>query len=357
MTKGKRKILIVSFRYFGDALLCASLAERIKEVQASVEVSFLCYSRIAPIFKNIKAIDSIITVDERAPLLRQLGDIYTFIGTFDLAVITQLSTRAVVFGRLLGRKTVGFDPGTTKRNWWKKYFFSYIASDNKNDQPQILKFNELLDVVSIGRPEFLRVPVPSEILPSFVKIKTPYVVIHPTPQKKDRRLPTEKWRELIKYFSARGYEIVMTGSGLSSEVSYIDEIISASKEKAVNLAGKLSWGQTANLIREAVIYIGVDTGTTHLAAATGVPTYAIFGPTSIVAWGPWGINQNEPYLPFKGVCIQKRSNVTVVGLRPFEYCSNGCQEECFSKGSFTNCLSMLDTKMLIELIERDIAEN
>ena len=38
----------------------------------------------------------------------------------------------------------------------------------------------------------------------------------------------------------------------------------------------------------ACIYIGNDSGITHLAAAVGVPVVAIFGPTDPVVWGPRG---------------------------------------------------------------------
>lgn len=351
--KKDSKVLIVSFRYFGDALLCTSLAERIKEVSPSTKASFLCYSRIAPILKNNKSIDSLITVEEGAPFVSQLSSICGHICEFDLAVITQLSSRAVVLGRLLAKETVGFEPGMNKRNWWKKYLFSYTVTENNNNQPQILKFNELLDVVGFPRAKFIRIGLPSEELPKKVRIKKPYIVIHPTPQKIDRRIPMEKWGELIEYFSAQGYAIVVTGSGLPAELSYINEILSTVKGETYNLAGKLSWGQTANVIKGAKCYIGIDTGTTHLAAATAIPTFAIFGPTPVTGWGPWGVGQTEPYESFTGIAIQKRGNVTVLGYRPFYYCNNGC-ERCISSQLSAKCFSKVDVKVLIELIEEEL---
>jgi ADP-heptose:LPS heptosyltransferase len=38
------------------------------------------------------------------------------------------------------------------------------------------------------------------------------------------------------------------------------------------------------------MYIGNDSGITHLAAATGVPVVAIFGPTDPTIWAPRGEN-------------------------------------------------------------------
>jgi heptosyltransferase III len=42
----------------------------------------------------------------------------------------------------------------------------------------------------------------------------------------------------------------------------------------------------ARFIKGASLFIGNDSGATHLAAATGVPTLALFGPTSPEIWAP-----------------------------------------------------------------------
>ncbi|MDQ2712308.1 MAG: glycosyltransferase family 9 protein [Acidobacteriota bacterium] len=46
----------------------------------------------------------------------------------------------------------------------------------------------------------------------------------------------------------------------------------------------------ASWLRGARLYIGNDSGITHLAAAVGVPTLALFGPTDPKVWGPRGEN-------------------------------------------------------------------
>jgi heptosyltransferase-3 len=46
----------------------------------------------------------------------------------------------------------------------------------------------------------------------------------------------------------------------------------------------------AEHISGARIYIGNDSGITHLAAATGIPTLALFGPTEPDVWAPRGKN-------------------------------------------------------------------
>ena len=46
--------------------------------------------------------------------------------------------------------------------------------------------------------------------------------------------------------------------------------------------------ELARFLAGARAYIGNDSGITHLAAAVGVPTVALFGPTDPMVWGPRG---------------------------------------------------------------------
>jgi heptosyltransferase-1 len=47
-------------------------------------------------------------------------------------------------------------------------------------------------------------------------------------------------------------------------------------------------GQLIALMRHARIFIGGDTGPLHLAAALGIPSVALFGPTDPARTGPFG---------------------------------------------------------------------
>jgi ADP-heptose:LPS heptosyltransferase len=52
-------------------------------------------------------------------------------------------------------------------------------------------------------------------------------------------------------------------------------------------AGSLTFPQIAALAREAVGYVGNDTGLTHLAAAAGGRTVMILGPSDPERYGPF----------------------------------------------------------------------
>ena len=58
----------------------------------------------------------------------------------------------------------------------------------------------------------------------------------------------------------------------------------------MHLIADVSLPRLAALINSCRLYVGNDSGVTHLAAALRVPTIAVFGPTSPDVWGPRGKN-------------------------------------------------------------------
>jgi heptosyltransferase III len=76
------------------------------------------------------------------------------------------------------------------------------------------------------------------------------------------------------------------GNALAIDVEWL-----AGPEEALDSAHRFdNLLEAARWIRGASLYIGNDSGTTHLAAATGVKTLALFGPTNPVVWAPRGSN-------------------------------------------------------------------
>jgi len=61
------------------------------------------------------------------------------------------------------------------------------------------------------------------------------------------------------------------------------------KAPAVDLAGATTVGLLPALLSRASLLITNDSGPMHIAAAVGTPVVALFGPTSAVRTGPYGV--------------------------------------------------------------------
>jgi glycosyl transferase family 9 (putative heptosyltransferase) len=62
----------------------------------------------------------------------------------------------------------------------------------------------------------------------------------------------------------------------------------AADEKGIGVYTCETPTELLSLFRESDVYVGNDSGPTHLAGLTGIQTLAIFGPTDPVQWSPWG---------------------------------------------------------------------
>src|SRR5260370_33724316 len=118
------------------------------------------------------------------------------------------------------------------------------------------------------------------------------------------------WRELAHHLRARGLKVVATGGPAAAERAYLDAVWGALPD-VLRRDGQLSWPELAALLARARLFVGPDTSVTHLAAATGCPTVAVFGPTDPRLLGPVPAGGLAPM--WEGAeTIQRRKNVRLV---------------------------------------------
>lgn len=111
------------------------------------------------------------------------------------------------------------------------------------------------------------------------------VVIHPGAAAAARRWPADRWAALATRLTARGQQVVVTGSG-DERLLCAELAESAGLPSQANLAGRLSVDELADLVARAGLLICGDTGVAHLATAFGTPSVVLFGPTPPSLWGP-----------------------------------------------------------------------
>ncbi|MCX5750940.1 MAG: glycosyltransferase family 9 protein [Candidatus Saganbacteria bacterium] len=82
-------------------------------------------------------------------------------------------------------------------------------------------------------------------------------------------------------------KIILIGSGKEEKTAI--EIISLCKHKPISLVNKLTLAELIALISYLKLFIGVDSGPMHIAAALKIPVVAIFATKKIKPseWGPW----------------------------------------------------------------------
>lgn len=110
-----------------------------------------------------------------------------------------------------------------------------------------------------------------------------HVAVHVGADAPARELPTALGAEVVASLSAQGDRVVVTGSDHSRA-----EAVAGGH--GLNLAGRTSTAELADVLRRARVLVAGNTGPAHLAAAVGTPVVSLFAPVvPASAWAPQGV--------------------------------------------------------------------
>jgi len=169
------------------------------------------------------------------------------------------------------------------------------------------------------------------------QIQGKYVVVSPgtSARRRVKAWEEEKFGDLILRLSERyGFTPVLVGGGDSIEVN--DKIIGIVREKekgqkinpVPNLAGKIDLKDLCYLLKEASLFVGVDSGIMHLASSFNIPVVGIFGPTDPFYVGP----QNR-----RSAVVREEMECSPCNLK-------GCEDR--------TCMKRLEVQKVLEACER-----
>jgi len=137
----------------------------------------------------------------------------------------------------------------------------------------------------------------------------PLVIVNPGAGWGAKCWPAESYGKVAKMLAERGMGVVVNHG--PQEEFLAQTVRGSSGETAYPM--KCSIGQLIALTRRATLFVGGDTGPTHLAAALGVPVVALFGPTQPERNGPYATrsivlrskdsvdNSSHTHLPDEGL--------------------------------------------------------
>ena len=104
-----------------------------------------------------------------------------------------------------------------------------------------------------------------------------------------RRWPTERFAAVAQGLrESHSAEIVLVGT--SEDAPRIADPL------AQDQLGRTTLPQLADVIANADLFIGADSGVMHIAAATGTPVISVFGPSNADAWRPWTVGAQSVLL-------------------------------------------------------------
>jgi len=347
-----RRVLVVTLRFLGDALLSTPLVRSLKQRWPDSAIDVLVFAGTEGVFEGNTDVAQVLAVAESASAGATLCQAMSLWRRYDLAVIAQTGTRPFLFGWAAGRQRIGLVSPEVGKSWWKRALLDRHAVFD-GGAARVLENQRIaallgLDVAPIVVPPSAGWGA-SEVSRAlgFDPTANRYAVVHPSPRWRYKQWTAEGWRDLIRFLAEQGLRVVITGGPGATERAYLDTVLNGVVGNTiVRVDGRWSLAQTADVLRGAALYVGPDTATTHLAAACGTPTVAIYGPTDPAIWGPWPAHDGSPYAQ---VAEQQRRGNVLLMQNPDLACVpcqlEGCDRH---RESHSECLDRLPAERVID---------
>ena len=338
-------ILVVALRRLGDVLLTTPLIRSIRRAWPDATIDVLVFADTAGILEGNPDIDRVVAMPPRPTALETAALAARMLGRYDLAVSTQSGDRPTGFAVLAARQRVAPVEDRLGGRIKRALLTRSVASDPRAHRVEaILRLADALGIARVG-----------EVVPpqgrQADRPQADYAVIHAAPMFTYKRWTAVGWRAVAAALAARGLAVVATGGPAPDERAYLDDVWR--EAPVLRRDGRLGWAGLADLLRRARVFVGPDTSVTHLAAACGCPTVALYGPTDPRLWGPWPNGGFSVPWNAAGRC-QRRANVW---LLQHAFPCTPCQLEGCGRHlrSDSECLKQLAPDAVCGAIEQVLA--
>ncbi|HEU5017192.1 MAG TPA: glycosyltransferase family 9 protein [Pseudolabrys sp.] len=340
------RILLVSLRRIGDVLLTTPLIRSLRRAWPDATIDVLVFKGTTGIVAGNPDIDDIIVMPARPSFGQTMKLAARLWKRYNLAISTQTGDRPTFFALAAGRRHAGLvaldGPPIARAIKRRLLGRSTPAIPNLHRVEQMLRLADTLGIARIAE-----LVCPAAAPPGF-EFGENFAVIHAAPMFRYKEWTCAGWRALANGLKARGLEIVAIGGPGETEQRYLADVW-----QGIARVHQTGWPETTWLLERARVYIGPDTSVTHLAAAAGCPTVALFGPMDPRVWGPFPVGGLKQPWDASGA-IQRRGNVVLVqNPLPCLPCTfEGCERHI---GSHSACLDELKPEQVLEAVDRALA--
>jgi len=289
-----RKILALQFKYFGDAVLLTPALRALRQHFDGAEIHLLVSAEIAPLLQNLPFIGRVwamprqrgqASIGRSLPILRELRA-----QKFDRSVDFASNDRGAITSRLIGAKErLGWD----ERGgfWGRKLCYTTRIAPPKVPPHESVRLCRLLAGWNIPVPVSLESEIHADAAQAEAARKIlPHeraIICHVASSQSKKEWPLVHWAALHRLARAAGLPLVFTTAKGAREQALMDGLKKLAPDAEVlPLVAELPLFLA--VLARGGAFVSGDTGPLHFAAALGVPTISMFGPTPSDRWAPLG---------------------------------------------------------------------
>ncbi len=337
------RILVIALRRLGDVLLTTPLIRSLRLAWPQAEIDVLVFADTAGILDGNPDLDRVIAMPERPTLAQSLALARRHLAAL-CARRLHPNRRSADLLRLCSGPPAD-RPGRRDRAIGSNggAYRSVPAGAEGDSLHRVDEVLRLADALGIARASDM-------VAPQLARAARPQCIPRRSlcgrACRPDVPLQTMDPRRLARDSPPRWLSAALPSSppAAPGDRRYLDDVWAG--REFVRLDGELAWPEIAALLSGARVYVGPDTSVTHLAAAAGCPTVALYGPTDPRRWGPWPRGGLDRALGRDRQRIQRRGNVWLVqNPLPCTPCQKeGCERH---PGSYSQCLDELSAEQVL----------
>jgi len=286
------KILALQFKYFGDAVLMTPALRAIRGHFPNGELHVLVPEETAPLFQQLPWLNRVWPMPRRrgSASLRETWPVVRALRRecFDRSVDFGGNDRGAILGYLIGaRRRLGWtQPGGF---FGRRFCYNQRVLLEDKLEHESARIMHLLSAWDIGsgplEPEIQSDPALDAAAAKLLPERG--VLCHMASSQPNRQWPVRRWAGLYHLAVAAGQRIAFTTATGAREQSLSDDLKKLAPSAPV-LPRAPELALFLALLKRAEVFISGDTGPLHFAAGLGVPTIALFGPSSPARWAPIG---------------------------------------------------------------------
>ncbi len=371
-------ILVVTLADLGDALLTTPALLALRQALPKTKITILTTTAGAAALRDLNMFDDLLLFDKNRfnrPLdALHFGNLlYGFklwqslrAGRFDSCILLQhfttrfsiLKYAALVLGSGASRR-YGLDNG-------RGFFLTDRVIDHgfgKHHQAEYwLSVVELIGASTRPAATY-RIPSSTPSVETILPIRSdaPLVAVHPGSGSfaPARRWSPQRFAALADALIDDGAQLVLVGGAEESDLRHSMLSSMRHSDAVQNLGGRTSLAELTAVLQQCDLFVGNDSGVSHVASCVGTPVVAVFGPTDPHAWGPYGGEAwtTQDHFP-NGVAVLRsgphRALWADLACSPCLYrghtlgTPNGCPDK--------TCLRRVETEQLLQVVRQRLRE-
>ncbi|MBD79804.1 MAG: heptosyltransferase [Crocinitomicaceae bacterium] len=267
------KILVIQTAFIGDVVLATAVLEKLHQFYPQAKIDFLIRKGNEGLVSGHPFIHSLLVWDKKKDKYKHLLQITKQVrgAKYDAVVNLQRFAASGLVTALSGSKIkLGFDKNP--------FSFTYSGKSKHeigNGLHEVERNQKVISSITTNTKALPRL-YPSDA--DFERTKTyktgDYVVLAPASVWYTKQVPVHKWIELI---NALNSDLSVFLIGAPGDHEYCESIVQGSRKNRVkSLAGKLSFLESAALMKDAKMNYVNDSAPLHIAGAVKAPVTAFF---------------------------------------------------------------------------------